>query len=301
MRMWGGNPETKTDPTGQMLIDGGIGNACMQNANSAACQNAPAGGFGGDFGPGQSQHISTYLPPKARIKPSQAVQQSSSSPWDWFQKIWHALTGPTSSDDATNPLGMPCGSLSLSFAAPTKVATAQGKKAINLLHPGERVWAYNPKKHKMELEPIVHVWINHDHDLVDVTIASTIPAKNGKASHKSSEVIHTNQKHPFLTVEQGFVPVSQLHVGMHVIQAAGSTGTITRLKAIPGSMMMYNLEIAQDHTFTVGEGEWIVHNCAVGPVSGNGDPTDNITIRDIVNNPQLLKNLSRITAQLVSS
>ena len=241
------------------------------------------------------------MPPKARIKPSQAVQQSSSSPWDWFQKIWHALTGPTSSDDATNPLGMPCGSLSLSFAAPTKVATAQGKKAINLLHPGERVWAYNPKKHKMELEPIVHVWINHDHDLVDVTIASTIPAKNGKASHKSSEVIHTNQKHPFLTVEQGFVPVSQLHVGMHVIQAAGSTGTITRLKAIPGSMMMYNLEIAQDHTFTVGEGEWIVHNCAVGPVSGNGDPTDNITIRDIVNNPQLLKNLSRITAQLVSS
>jgi len=27
-----GNPETKTDPTGQMLIDGGIGNACMQHA-----------------------------------------------------------------------------------------------------------------------------------------------------------------------------------------------------------------------------------------------------------------------------
>jgi len=48
----GGNPETKNDPTGQMLIDGGIGNACMQNANSAACQNVPAGGFGGDYGPG---------------------------------------------------------------------------------------------------------------------------------------------------------------------------------------------------------------------------------------------------------
>ena len=132
-------------------------------------------------------------------------------------------------------------------------------------------------------------------------IASILPAKNGKTNHKNSEVIHTNQKQPFLTVEQGFVPVSQLHVGMHVIQAAGSTGTITRLKAIAGSMKMYNLEIAQDHTFIVGEGEWIVHNCAAGPASGNGDPIDNITMRDIVNNPQLLKNLSRIAAQLVSS
>jgi hypothetical protein len=26
-------------------------------------------------------------------------------------------------------------------------------------------------------------------------------------------------------------------------------------------MMMYNLEVAQDHTFTVGSGQWIVHNC----------------------------------------
>jgi hypothetical protein len=29
---------------------------------------------------------------------------------------------------------------------------------------------------------------------------------------------------------------------------------------------MYNLEVAQDHTFTVGVGQWVVHNCA-NPVS----------------------------------
>jgi len=52
---------------------------------------------------------------------------------------------------------------------------------------------------------------------------------------------------------------------------------------------MYNLEIAQDHTFTVGEGEWIVHNCAVGPTSGNEDPTDNVTMQDILNDPWILE------------
>ncbi len=103
--------------------------------------------------------------------------------------------------------------------------------------------------------------------------------------------MHTNQKHPFLTVEAGFVPVSQLRVGMHVMQATGGAGTITMLKAIPGTMTMYNLEIAQDHTFTVGEGEWIVHNCGVGPVSGNEDPSDNITMQDILNNPYIIQNM----------
>lgn len=26
---------------------------------------------------------------------------------------------------------------------------------------------------------------------------------------------------------------------------------------------MYNLEVAQDHTFTVGQGQWVVHNCTL--------------------------------------
>jgi len=29
---------------------------------------------------------------------------------------------------------------------------------------------------------------------------------------------------------------------------------------VPGNRMMYNLEVAHDHTFMVGEGQWIVHN-----------------------------------------
>ena len=208
------------------------------------------------------------------------------------------MTGPTPSGEVNNPLGISCGPLTLSFAPATKVATSQGEKAIGSLHPGERVWAYNTKTHKMELQPIVHVWINHDNDLVDVTIAFTIPAQHGKVARKTSEVVHTNKKHPFLTVEEGFIPVSQLRVGMHVINASNGIGTITELKAVPGTMTMYNLEVAQDHTFTIGQGQWIVHNCTsgplgnVGPFSNNQDPTANLTMQDLLNNPQLLSHLS---------
>ena len=136
----------------------------------------------------------------------------------------------------------------------------------------------------MELEPIQHVWINHDNDLVDLKLTTTTHAQHSTVVTKHSEVIHTNQKHPFFTLEQGFVPVAQLHLGMHVLRADGSVGVVTGWKVVPGTKVMYNLTVAQDHSYTVGVGEWVVHNTA-GPdcvgggtsaadSSGNNNSTD---------------------------
>lgn len=52
----------------------------------------------------------------------------------------------------------------------------------------------------------------------------------------------------------------QLVVGMHVMRADGSVGVVVGALAIPGVQEMDNLEVAHDHTFAVGTGEWIVHN-----------------------------------------
>ncbi len=293
----GGNPETHRDPSGRYTV----------GLNGSRAYTTPDGNGGVTvttwiplyFSPGtwwetvyhyNAQHLLDSLP----RTPGNPNTGTSLTPGGFFQQIWNRVGAFLSNfwSNLTTPSGdyTLCGLLS--FTPTTKVATSQGEKAIGSLHPGERVWAYNTKTHKMELQPIIHVWINHDNDLVDVTIASTIPAQHGKAAQKTSEVVHTNKKHPFLTVEKGFVPVSQLRVGMHVINASDGIGTITMLKAVPGAMTMYNLEVAQDHTYTVGKGEWIIHNCGVGPVGSNEDPTANITMQDILNNPQLLKNLS---------
>ena len=48
-----------------------------------------------------------------------------------------------------------------------------------------------------------------------------------------------------------------------MLRADGSVGVITGWKVVPGTEVMYNLEVAQDHTFTVGTGQWVVHNCAM--------------------------------------
>jgi hypothetical protein len=136
------------------------------------------------------------------------------------------------------------------------VATKWGEQAIGTLREGQQVLAYNPVTKKREWQPIVHVWRHQDDDLVDLTI--TTEAKEGK--QQESEVIHTNKKHPFLTTEKGFVEVADLHVNMHVLKADGSVGVITQWVAVPGKQMMYNLEVASDHTFMVGNGLWVVHN-----------------------------------------
>ena len=140
------------------------------------------------------------------------------------------------------------------------MSTDHGEQAIGTLHVGDKVWAYNPKTHKMELEPVLHVWINHDNDLVDLTVGRTIHMQHGKISVQASEVIHTNMKHPFLTKEKGFLPVGQITIGMHLLQADGDYGVVTDWKLVPGAAVMYNLEVAQDHTYTVGDGQWVVHN-----------------------------------------
>jgi hypothetical protein len=133
----------------------------------------------------------------------------------------------------------------------------------------------------MELQPILHVWIHPDNDLVDLTITTPAKAHHGSAPNAQSEVVQTNQKHPFLTTEHGFLPVKQIMVGMHVMRADGSIGLITRWTIVPCVMMMYNLEVAQDHTFTVGDGQWVVHNCGG---SGPAFPTDTSKIGHIFRN-----------------
>ncbi|GER88987.1 hypothetical protein KDW_31490 [Dictyobacter vulcani] len=143
----------------------------------------------------------------------------------------------------------------LSFSFATTVAVAGGSQSIGSLKVGQQVWAYNTQTKKMELEPIQHVIVTKDNDLVDLTISTQAPAK-----HLSSETIHTNKKHPFLVAGKGFVPVGQLRLGMPIVEANGQLGVVTGWKSVPGSQIMYNLTVTQDHTYTVGTNQWVVHN-----------------------------------------
>src|SRR5260370_6082818 len=70
-------------------------------------------------------------------------------------------------------------------------------------------------------------------------------------------------------MEQGVLPVGQIKLGMHILRADGRVGVVTGWKVVPGTKVMYNLEVAQEHTFMVDAGQWVVHNDCL---NGSGNP-----------------------------
>ncbi len=281
-----GNPETKNDPTGLSLADA-LGDAVR---DPGSLRPDPTTATHASHGGSTSSGIDLVLPKQPQTTSgghhggnTSVTRTTSSQKSNWWDSLvgslgqkWNDYWNNVALDNAFAPdlSSSPVCGTSISFRSTTKVATAHGPQTIGSLHSGDKVWAYNIKTRKMELQPVVHVWLNHDNDLVDVFITSAAPGQHGKSAKKTSEVIHTTQKHRFLTVEKGFIPVKQFRVGMHIISANGRIGTITKWKSIPGAMNMYNLEVASDHTYTVGDGNWIVHNC-----TGGFDDSGDINLR----------------------
>jgi RHS repeat-associated protein len=274
----GGNPETRTDPTGNRFVFADA----SDTVNISGIKGLTLGA-GGTI-------VSTYNPerPYAPLAPTKILTPTYKPPRiivqndNPVQAIISGLVRMFTSPPTPTP-SIVCVA---SFDPQTQVATSKGSSSIVQLHPKDLVWAYNPQTHKKELKPVLHLMVHYDTDLVDLTFAYTKSSHTGQ-SEQQVETIHTTQRHPFLSQEDGFVPAGQLVVGMHVVRSDGSVGTLVKWQVVPGAKDMYNLEVAQDHTFTVGDGQWVVHNCAFGPspynpqtgqnnpfTGSNGTPTD---------------------------
>jgi RHS repeat-associated protein len=186
--------------------------------------------------------------------------------------------GLTVGGTAAGVVGSAAAACGLSFRADTLVVTPKGNRAISRLKTGDQVKAYNPVTKTVSMQNVQHVFINHDNDLINVTLAVHSSGNQTKqrqvrvVSHGSHappvtiEVVHTTQKHPWLTT-RGWITAGQLHLGDQVQRLDGTTATVVALSLIPGKADMYDLTVSNVHTFAVGVGQFVVHNC---PVTGGG-------------------------------
>jgi hypothetical protein len=66
----------------------------------------------------------------------------------------------------------------------------------------------------------------------------------------------------------------ELWQGAHIRKADGTFGTVEQINIVERAKVMYNLTVAQAHTFFVGDNKWLVHNeCTIKP-SGLVKPSD---------------------------
>ena len=81
----------------------------------------------------------------------------------------------------------------------------------------------------------------------------------------NGEHIATTPEHPFYIGSNGWTPAGALQVGDEIRRATGEAGIVQSVTVTKRPQVMYNLTVADAHTFFVGNGQWLVHNECLTP------------------------------------
>ena len=139
------------------------------------------------------------------------------------------------------------------FVAGTMVVTAAGLVAIENIQPGDVVLAANEETGEYAYKEVVRTFVNTTEEITHVTIS------NGEGVQ---EVIDSTPQHPFYVEGKGWVEASALHAGMTIWFANGTKGTVEDIsnEGLEEPVTVYNFEVADFHTYFVGESGVLVHN-----------------------------------------
>ncbi|MFJ5229400.1 ricin-type beta-trefoil lectin domain protein [Kitasatospora sp. NPDC088391] len=162
---------------------------------------------------------------------------------------------------AAKALGLPSCPTGHSFAPDTPVVMADGTtRPIKDVQVGDRVLTGDPDSGaRSTSETVTATHVNHDKDLVDVTVADTAGAPS---------TVRTTAGHPFWDgTDKQWIPAGQLVPG-HVL--ATDDNRQSRIVAVvprAGTADMDNLTVARTHTFyvRVGGTTVLVHNALPCP------------------------------------
>jgi hypothetical protein len=172
--------------------------------------------------------------------------------------VMGALTGGLSKAG-----GAPC-----SFSANTLVATDEGLIPIGEVIGGKIVLAYNEVTGELGYYPVEAVWAHTDPVIVYLVI--------------EGERIETTPEHPFYTSEAEWIAAGELRLGDLIRQASGRYGRVQAVEFVSQPEVMYNLTVAEAHTYFVGVGRWLVHNAKCrNPYGKPGSPTHKAKVEEI--------------------
>lgn len=140
----------------------------------------------------------------------------------------------------------PCGRNS--FPGDTLVHTGTGLKAIEQISKGDQVLSlaeWNNEKSYQTVEEVIRN--EKDYDLYTITLA------NGEA-------ITATDGHPLFVPNQGWMDARLLKQGDHLYLQSQGTVRITNITTEHKHEVVYNLEVANNHTFFVGVEGVLAHN-----------------------------------------
>ena len=138
--------------------------------------------------------------------------------------------------------------------AGTLVATKSGLVPIEDIQPGDLVWATDEETGETALKEVVQTFRNETEEWVHVKV-------NG-------EEITCTPMHPFYVPKKGWTSAVDLRAGDILVMLNGEYVVIEQVQheLLESPVAIYNFEVADFHTYYVGEKSVLVHNkCGDGP------------------------------------
>ena len=134
------------------------------------------------------------------------------------------------------------------FVAGTKIQTQEGEKNIEDIKVGDKVYAFNADTKQLGLKEVKTLYIHYSEQLVKVKI--------------DGETIEATSNHPFYVVGEGFKPAGELKQNDRVHLWDGSLTVVESVEPVEcdEAVKVYNFEVADYHTYFVGDTGVLVHN-----------------------------------------
>ena len=139
------------------------------------------------------------------------------------------------------------------FPAGTPVAVEEGYRNIEDLEAGDHVWSRDEETGLLGLQPVVTTMSRETDHLIHLRLGG--------------EKIQTTAEHPFYSRQaRGWQKAGTLVVGDEVIRSDGQWVAVTAVEhrtEFEQPVIVYNIEVANAHTYFVGKWMWWVHNATV--------------------------------------
>ncbi|WP_374348146.1 polymorphic toxin-type HINT domain-containing protein [Chitinimonas sp.] len=147
---------------------------------------------------------------------------------------------------------------SVCFEEDTLVHTDFGLCEIKCITPGVKVLSRCEKIGAMEYKEVLRVFMHEDREVYSILIALVDP-ETGQEYYL--RIIATGD-HPFYVPNVGWVALKDLQCGQLLICMDGRSSVVLEVKLKSFTADVYNLEVADFHTYFVGnDGIWVHNDC----------------------------------------
>ncbi|MCZ2340495.1 MAG: hypothetical protein LC104_01705 [Bacteroidales bacterium] len=177
------------------------------------------------------------------------------------------------------------------FPADTPVATEAGDQSISRIERGMKVWACDPDTGNWSLKPVLNTFSHaYEGDVIAVGVAGTVFRATGnhpvwvvtgEGVDQRDPPEHTPASSATGSIRGRWVEARGLRVGDRLLLRDGDEAAVESLVVSQEALRVYNVEVAEDHTYAVGTAGVLVHNKSMEfinppdtPVGKVGKPND---------------------------